>query len=170
LGVNEKKESMKQSYRHRQIGIWTVLILLLVGALLAPITLSMLADSQIAIALVIIVLYCLILAMFYGLTIEVSVDKLSFWFGIGLIRKSYSFDEIQSATQVKSPWYYLWGIKSIPDGWLYAIGPGTALEIVLKSGNKFRLGTDEPRELKLAIDEAIVSFATGSGSGVGSGG
>jgi hypothetical protein len=97
--------------------------------------------------------------MFYGLTIELSTDKLSFWFGIGLIRKSYSFEEIQSATEVKSPWYYLWGIKSIPDGWLYAIGPGTALEIVLKSGKKFRLGTDEPQELKRAIDEALVSYS-----------
>ena len=150
---------MKPSYRHTQIGAWTVLILLFMGALVAPIALSALADGQTAIVLVIIVLYGLILAMFYALTIEISADKLSFWFGFGLIRNSYSLEEIQSVTEVKSPWYYLWGIKSIPDGWLYAIGPGTALEIVLKSGKKVRLGTDEPPELKQAIDEAIASYS-----------
>ncbi|GAG82316.1 unnamed protein product, partial [marine sediment metagenome] len=158
-GVNEKKEGMKKSYRHMQIGVWTVLILLLVGVLIVPIMLSLMADGQTVIALVTIVLYGLVLAMFYALTIEISADKLSFWFGFGLIRKSYSLEEIQSATEVKSPWYYLWGIKSIPDGWLYAIGPGTALEIVLKNGKKIRLGTDEPQELKQAIDEALVAYS-----------
>lgn len=149
---------MKQSYRHRQIGAWTVLILLLAGALVAPIVLSTLENGQPAVALVSVILYCLILALFYALTVDVSEGKLSFWFGIGIIRKSYPFEEIQSVTEVKSPWYYLWGIKSIPDGWLYAIAPGTALEITLKSGRMFRLGTDEPQELKQAIDAATTSI------------
>lgn len=151
VGVRNTKERMKHSYKHTQIGVWTMLILLLVGALIAPIALSALADGQTTITLVTIILYCLILALFYALTVEISAGNLSFWFGIGIIRKSYPLEEIQSATEVESPWYYLWGIKSIPDGWLYAIGPGTALEIVLKSGKKFRLGTDEPQELKQAI-------------------
>jgi hypothetical protein len=145
---------MKQSYRHTQFGAWTMLILLLVGAFIVPVVLSMLSNGQQAVALVTVILYCLVLALFYALTVEVSEGKLSFWFGIGIIRKSYSFEEIQAVTEVKSPWYYLWGIKSIPDGWLYAIAPGTALEIVLKSGKKIRIGTNEPQELKQAIDAA----------------
>ena len=153
---------MKQSYKHTQIGAWTVLILLLVGAFIVPVVLSMLSNGQQAVALVTAFLYCLVLALFYALTVEVSEGKLSFWFGIGIIRKSYSFEEIQAVTEVKNPWYYLWGIKSIPDGWLYAIAPGTALEIVLKSGKKIRLGTNEPQELKQAIDAASGLFSAGS--------
>ena len=149
---------MKQSYRHTQIGIWTLLILLLAGVFGASIALSKFADGQTAIALLVIILFLLVLALFYALTVDISGGKLSFWFGIGVIRKSYSFEEIQSATIVSSPWYYLWGIKSIPDGWLYAIGPGPALELVLISGQKIRVGTDEPQKLKEAFDEARASY------------
>jgi hypothetical protein len=148
---------MKQSYRHTQIGIWTLLILLLVGVFVAYIAVSKIAEGRTAIGLGTIILFFVILALFYALTVDISGGKLSFWFGIGAIRKSYSFEEIQSATIVSSPWYYLWGIKSIPDGWLYAIGPGAALELVLKSGKKIRVGTDEPQKLKEAFDEARAS-------------
>jgi hypothetical protein len=124
----------------------------------------MLSNGQQAVALLTAFLYCLVLALFYALTIELTEGKLSFWFGIGIIRKSYSFEEIQAVTEVESPWYYLWGIKSIPDGWLYAIAPGTALEIVLKSGKKIRLGTNEPQELKQAIDAASGLFSAADSS------
>ena len=152
---------MKQSYRHTQIGVWIVLTLLLSGALTAAIILFTLANGQPAVALVTVILYCLILALFYDLTVDVSEGKLSFWFGIGVIRKSYPLEEIQSVKEVQSPWYYGWGIKSIPDGWLYAIGPGTALEITLKSGKMFRIGTDEPQELNQAIDAALRLLSAG---------
>jgi len=70
------------------------------------------------------------------------------------IRKSFSLSEIQSAQKVINPWYYLWGVKSIPGGWLYAIAPGAAVEIVLENGKIIRLGTNQPKILKQAIDTA----------------
>jgi hypothetical protein len=155
----KSEDHMKQSYRHTQIGIWTLLILLLGGVLAVSIAVSKYADGQTAIALVTITLFFLVLALFYALTVDISAGKISFWFGIGVIRKSYLFHEIQSTTVVTSPWYYLWGVKSIPDGWLYAIGPGPALELVLKSGKKIRVGTDEPQKLKQAFDEARASYS-----------
>jgi len=54
--------------------------------------------------------------------------------------------------EVQSPWYYTWGVKLIPGGWLYAVGPGSAVEIVFTDGSQIRLGTDDPSGLRKAIE------------------
>ena len=149
---------MDTKYKHTQFGVLTFIILLLPGVLVAPITFSMLADGRVGIASVILGLFLLILALFFAFTVEISDSRLRFWFGIGGIRKSYLLEEIRSAQEVKNPWYYLWGVKSIPGGWLYAIAPGSAVEILLKNGKIIRLGTNEPKKLKLAIDNAITGI------------
>ncbi len=147
---------MEAQYKHTQFGALTLTILILAGILTAYIILPMLADGRLAVALVTLCLYLLIVALFYSFTVKISEGKLKFWFGIRVISKSYSLEEIQSTQEVENPWYYLWGIKSIPGGWLYAIGPGSAVEIVFKNGKIIRLGTNQPNELKQAIDDAIM--------------
>ncbi len=132
-------------------------IFLITGVLIALIFLSMLADDRLVAAFVMIGLYILGLALFYAFTIEISEGKLNFWFGIGGIGKSYSLNEIQSIEEVENPWYYLWGVKSIPGGWLYAIAPGSAVEIGFKNGKTIRLGTNQPGKLKQVIDDAITA-------------
>jgi hypothetical protein len=149
-----KEAAMKQTYKHTQFGGWTLLLLLLLGVLIAPIAISLWAEGWIVVTLVMTAGLLLIVVLFYALTVEISAGVLSFWFGIGVIRKSYQLEEIDTIMEVKSPWYYGWGVKSIPGGWLYAIWPGTQLEIVLKSGKMFRLGSDQPQDLKQAIEEA----------------
>jgi hypothetical protein len=148
---------MEVEYKHTQFGALTIIILLLVGLLIAPITLSILEDGRLLVALIMIALYLLVLALFYALTVKISDGKLKFWFGIGLISKTYSLNEIQSTQEVTDPWYYFWGVKSIPGGWLYAIAPGNALEIVLKNGKIIHLGTNQSIKLKEAIDEAMMA-------------
>jgi len=101
-----------------------------------------------------ICVYLFGLGMFYSFTIEISEGKLKFWFGIGIIRKTYALSEVQSTKEVDNPWYYFWGVKSISGGWLWAIAPGTAVEIVLKNGRIVHLGTNQPKKLKQAVDTA----------------
>ena len=146
---------MNAEYKHTQFGAITLAVFLLTGILAAYIILSMLADGRLLVALITTGLYLLIVALFYAFTIEVSEGKLKFWFGIRAISKSYSLGEIQSTQEVENPWYYLWGIKSIPGGWLYAIAPGSAVEIVFRNSKIIRLGSNQPKELKQALDEAI---------------
>ena len=148
---------MEAEYKNTQFGALTIIILLLVGLLIAPITLSLLDEGRLLVVLIMIALYLLVLALFYALTVQISDGKLKFWFGIGLISKTYSLNEIQSNQEVKDPWYYFWGVKSIPGGWLYAIAPGNALELVLKNGKIVHLGTNQPKELKKAIDAAMIA-------------
>jgi hypothetical protein len=146
---------MGAKYRHTQFGTLMLIVFLGTGVLIVAVALAILAENRSGAAVVMICFYLLGLALFYSLTIELSKEKLRFWFGIGVIQKSYLLSEIQSVREVKNPWYYFWGVKSIPGGWFYAIAPGEAVEIVLKSGKIVQLGTNQAKTLKKAIDLAI---------------
>ena len=148
---------MEAEYRHTQFGTLTIIILLVVGILLSPIILSLITEGRGLLILSMVVLYLLTLTFFYAFTVEISEGRVKWWFGIGAIRKSYLLKEIQATKEVKNPWYYLWGIKSIPGGWLYAIAPGSAVELVFKDGRVVRLGTNRPEELRKAIEDSITA-------------
>jgi hypothetical protein len=154
---NFKDGEMEAEYKHTQFGVLTLIIIFVTGVLIALVLLSMLAEGRLVVAFVMIGIYLLGLALFYAFTIEVSEGLLKFWFGIGGIGKSYSLKEIQSNQEVENPWYYFWGVKSIPGGWLYAIAPGSAVEIVFKNGKIVRLGTNQSKKLIQAIDDAITA-------------
>lgn len=93
----------------------------------------------------------LLIPLFGWLTVTMDNEKVTAKFGIGLIRKRIAIKDIQSATPVRNKWYYGWGIRMGPDGWIYNVSGLDAVEIELKSGGKFRIGTDEAEELARAI-------------------
>jgi hypothetical protein len=41
------------------------------------------------------------------------------------------------------------------DGWLYNVSGLRAVEVGLKSGRKYRVGTDEPERLEAALKQRI---------------
>lgn len=145
---------MEAKYRHTQYGALMFIVFLLTGILIVVVALMVIAEGRMLSAILMICVYLLGLGSFYSFTVEISAEKLKFWFGIGVIRKTYELSEIQSTKEVKNPWYYFWGVKSIPGGWFYAVAPGTAVEIELKNGKLVQLGTNEPEKLKQAIDTA----------------
>lgn len=53
------------------------------------------------------------------------------------------------------PLYYGWGIHLTPHGWLYNVSGSDAVEIRMKTGKKYRIGTDVPEELERAISRSI---------------
>jgi len=61
--------------------------------------------------------------------------------------------EIEDATPVRNHWFYGWGIRLTPHGWLYNVSGLGAVEIVLSSGKHYRIGTDRPEELAQAIQQ-----------------
>jgi hypothetical protein len=146
---------MVAEYRHTQYGILMGVVFLVTGALIVYFALEIIAESRWESSVIMICLYVLGVASFHSFTIEVSEEKLKFRFGIGIIQKSYFIAEIKSVKEVINPWYYFWGVKSIPGGWFYAIAPGEAIEIILKNGKVVQLGTNQSKMLKEAIDAAI---------------
>lgn len=100
-----------------------------------------------------IILICAIL--FDSLTVSVSNNFIEVRFGIGIIRKQFAIAKIQSATIVRNKWYYGWGIRLTPRGWLYNVAGLDAVEIRLNNGKQYRIGTDEPQELHKAINSVL---------------
>jgi len=103
------------------------------------------------------VIVVFVLASFTSLQVTVDERYLHIKFGYGIYRKKFSLHDITSAKTVKNHWYYGWGIR----GWLwpkmciYNVSGFDAVEIQLKNGKIYRIGTDEPRKLEQAILDSI---------------
>ena len=93
--------------------------------------------------------------LFSSLTVKVSREQVTLRFGPGLIKKSFAVIDICNVEIVRNHWYYGWGIKLTPHGWLYNVSGFEAVEIQLQNRRKYRIGTDEPRELHAAIQTAM---------------
>ena len=135
-------------YRRTQRG--PVVVGILVGAIAACILLGLLAGWHPLLAGMAVVLL-LVLHLFHSLTIEVDDIELHCFFGAGIIHRRIALSDIVSATPVRTPWYYSWGIRLIPHGWLWRVSGLDTIELELRSGKRFRIGTDDPQEVVEAI-------------------
>jgi len=133
------------TYKHTQIG-WVTLavcvgIVILFQLLPAP-------HAPRGVLLSVITLVALsIVALMGSLGVEVDEALVRIKFGVGLIRKSFRLDEVASSRPVRNRWWWGWGVRLIPGGWLYNVSGLDAVELVMKNGKVFRIGTDEPRVL-----------------------
>ena len=71
--------------------------------------------------------------LFDSLTVKVSRTYISLKFGIGIIRKRFSVVDVLNAAIVRNRWYYGWGIRLTPHGWLYNVSGLDAVEIHLRN-------------------------------------
>jgi hypothetical protein len=105
----------------------------------------------------VMVLILFILASFTALTTSIDEKYLQIKFGYGIFRKKFLLSEIASAKQVKNHWYFGWGIRFWfwPRMWIYNVSGFEAVEIVMRNGKIYRIGTDVPSELETVIKQAI---------------
>ena len=140
-------------YRHTQIG-YLMLAFISVGILLLIVNYSYLSGTSLLL-LVILAVLVLSLLLFSVLSVNVDGGEVSLRFGVGLIRKRFPLSEIESHSVVRNPWYYGWGVRRIPIGWLYNVSGLDAVELSMTDGRKFRIGTDDPSGLDAAIRAAL---------------
>ena len=139
-------------YRHRQIGFVTLFGVGGTAAVLALIALLAGLPRDVALVLSgVAAILAICAGLFSSLTVQVSNEELCWWFGPGLIRLRCPVSQIEDVRKVTNKWYYGWGIKITPHGWLYNVSGLAAVEIVQRSGVRFRIGTDEPDELHDAV-------------------
>jgi hypothetical protein len=138
-------------YEHRQVG-YLIIIALTAGLLLIAALMAIHAFNWIAFAALIILGASLVL--FASLTVVLWQDILEIRFGLGVIRKKFHLKDIESCQVVKNPWYYGWGIRPTPHGWLYRVSGSYAVEIRMKTSKRYRIGTDVPHELEEEIRRA----------------
>jgi len=142
------------SYRHTQLGT----LLLAVFGLLAVGIAVIVAQANASlglIPLIVIAVLVVVACLFSSLTVGVSPETISIRFGVGLIRKSFRIRDIRDARAVRNRWYYGWGVRYTPHGWLYNVSGLDAVELELKDGRKYRVGTDEPGQLLAAVRAAV---------------
>ena len=140
------------TYRHTQTG-YALLIGLGMGALLVLAIMPFTPTGGVALIVVVTLVICAIL--FSTLTISIGNGVLYAKFGPGLIWKTVKLAELVSCRVIQIRWWYGWGIHLTPHGWLYNVSGYGAVEITLRSGKRFCLGSDEPAELCEAITRAI---------------
>jgi len=143
---------MSEKYNHTQIGY--LMIYALGGSLMLMIILmSRIEFDWIASLVFVIVVFSLFL--FYKLTVIIRDRIIEIKFGLGLIRKTFKIDDIKSCRSVKSPWYCGWGIRLIPYGWMFNVSGFHSVELTMKNGHMYRIGTDEPEILLKNIQESL---------------
>ena len=91
------------------------------------------------------------------LTVEVTEEEIKVCFGRGPIRKTLPLEDVETVQPVKNRWYYGWGIRWFPGGWLLNVSGLDAVELRLRDGRKYRIGTDEPARLSAAIEGRLTA-------------
>jgi len=146
---------MTPRYKHTQIGyVWIIsLVAMLIYTSYFIILIGF--NPVLIILIILFVTFAICLALFPTLSIEINENNLKIRFGPGIIKKNFLLRDIESCKMVKNHWYYGWGIHLTPHGWLYNISGFLAVEIQMKSGKKYRIGTDEPKKFIKAIQQSL---------------
>jgi hypothetical protein len=140
-----------KTYRHTQFGSAIVVVCGAIGFVLLIAAFSSQPVRSLWIGGVVLLVSAVI---FSTLTITIEEGMLRASFGPGLIQKKVKLAEIASVRPIPVRWWYGWGIRLTPHGWLYNVSGWKAVEITLRNGRRFCLGTDEPENLLKAIQEA----------------
>lgn len=136
------------TYHHTQVG---TLVLILLGLAIVFLIVVMVRIEVVVVGLVVLGVLLVCMVLFGSLTTEVTTEALRIRFGPGLIRKTFPLAEIRAVRVVRNRWYYGWGIRMTPHGWLYTVSGLDAVELEMKDGRRHRIGTDRPQELEAAI-------------------
>jgi hypothetical protein len=137
------------TYERRQYGkaflVMAFVILVVVTGVLA-------ALGEVLPALSVSVMLVILMACFSWLTVSVQREGIKLSFGVGLVHRTIPYERIERTAIVRNKWWYGWGIRLSPHGWMWNLSGLDAVELIYHDGKRFRIGTDDPKGLKRAID------------------
>ncbi|MDP3982062.1 MAG: hypothetical protein Q8P70_00700 [bacterium] len=150
------------SYKHTQIGYLMLAVLLAVLVFFTWLQITARAetpsyDSGTNFAITAIMAFILfILASFSMLTVSTHEQFLKIHFGWGIFRKKFPLSDIATVRKVKNHWYYGWGIRLWfwPKMWIFNVSGFDAIELTMKNGKIYRIGTDDPD----ALEQVLIKF------------
>lgn len=94
----------------------------------------------------------LIFLLFFKLESKVFEDRVEIKFGIGLIKKTIDLKSVEELHKVTNKFWYGWGIRFTPHGWLWNISGYEAVQFKIKGQQRgFRLGCRNHEEMYQAI-------------------
>lgn len=139
-------------YRRSQIG--TLLLLPTIVAVVVAAAVAVSSGGH-ALAVAVAVFLGVIASQFTVLTVTVEPGAIRVAFGPGWIRRIIPTDRIAGVRTVRNRWWYGWGIRLTPHGWLWNVQGLDAVEIRYRDGGAFRIGTDDPDGLRRAIESVV---------------
>ena len=141
-------------FRERQIS-WLIIIIIAIMLMVLGVFADQLEQEEPNAALIMYItaaLLTFVTLLFYQLDTRIDNNYIYLRFGLGLIKKKIDLSEVKSVTKVRNKWWYGWGIRLTPEGWLWNIRGLDAVELRFEGDKrKFRIGTQHPEQLADAI-------------------
>ena len=147
--------TMKQ-YEHTQIGYF---LLSLYSAVVLFMGYLNIVTNFHPLTFAALIIMLIVLGIFSRLTVLVDDQMIKIQFGLRVVRKVFQLKEIEGYRVVKNPWYYGWGIRFTPRGWLFNVSGLSAIELQMANGKRYRIGTDDPDNLAKALGKALNNTA-----------
>lgn len=158
------KTEFKEEQKFNQWWLWLILILMgvlpIIGIYKQLILEEKLGDnpmSDISLLIFSIIMFSLV-GLFLIMKLKTSIDKngINMYF-FPFIKKSVDWQQIKNVKVVNYGFVGGWGIRLWTKyGTVYNVKGDKGLEIVLKSGKKFLIGTQKETELSTIIEEMMV--------------
>ncbi len=117
-------------FKTKQTG-WVIVVVSVLVCVFMAIAAVYLGQSQsetLIMCISMIVIFGLVLTLFSTLETTVSDREVKIKFGVGLVKKTIPLDSIESMTVVRNKFWYGWGIRLTPHGWLWNISGYEAIE------------------------------------------
>jgi hypothetical protein len=146
--------------RFRQVGVAIIMLVAAVEAVV--LTIGLLAGNMV-VAILVVLVAGPIIAVFHAITIEVSVDHVRCFFGVGVPRRTIPVERIRGVRAVRTRVLDGWGIRLVRGGWLWNVSGFDAVELTLDDGRVFQMGTDRPAEVVEAIEAVTGLHSTTTG-------
>jgi len=140
-------------YRHVQWGFITIPVVLLFAVILVPI----LGDAEeiggvfVAMTIVFMVAIVCTVAWFSRLEVIVEDGRLAASFGSGKPHRTVDLVDVRDVRVVRNRWWFGWGVRKVPNGWMYNVWGLDAVEVERFDGSVFRVGTDDTDGLSAAL-------------------
>ena len=139
-------------YRHTQVGYWMAGAMVGLAAIIAS------RMQSLTIFGVMCLVTTLAAALFGTLTVIVDETSVQVTFGpVGLLRERIAVADVTHARAVRNSPVNGWGMRYIRHGRLWNVWGLDAVELQLRNGTRFRIGTDEPQALLQALRRAGVA-------------
>ncbi|MEI8642028.1 hypothetical protein P4S68_16875 [Pseudoalteromonas sp. Hal099] len=144
-------------YQHKQYAVFIFFVLAWIGGFVALAWNLMGADVPLMVFAGVLVLVGF---LFHGLTVKVDEHTISWAFGPGVAGQRLALADIVEAKAVQNSYRHGIGIRITHDGWVYSVSGFSALQLTLKDGTKYRVGTNDQQGLLRALEGKITPSET----------
>lgn len=92
--------------------------------------------------------------LFGSLRVRVDAQQVLVAFGPGWPRRRLAVRELAAAEVVQSPWWWGYGIRLTPQGWMWNLAGPHGVQLRLADGRRLRIGSDDADALCAALRAA----------------